>query len=180
VRFIHAAPGLPPVNLVGSSWGFKSVRFGQRNPWTDGGTDDAGYLRVPAGSSAMIDVRLSGQDAGANDLFPSPTVNAAAGSVLTLVLAGTTPMGTAVQLLECVDNAGTTGAVSGCRTLSLSTCGNGITDPFEECDCGSNGIANCPSRNPGAGAPVGNGVAGMSHVDTVVGYSPCSTTCRLN
>jgi hypothetical protein len=193
VRFVHAAPALPPADLLGTpvdltgtglagtKWSFKSVPFGHANPWKDGGTDPNSYQVVSAvPPTAVVKVQLSGQDAGAPDLFPAPTVTAAGGSVLTMVLAGTQSMpadtqsmGAPVQLLGCVDNGGTTTAFSTCRTLSVSTCGNGIRDAFEECDCGSNGV----STDPQCAATTLSGAMQLNKDD--VSYL-CSTTCHLN
>jgi hypothetical protein len=187
LRFVHAVPGLGPVDLVtdtydestGTSGGtkqlFKSVTFGVSDP--DGG----GYLVRPAFNAdptnfsvPRLHVQLSGADAGAaQDLFPPATVEAAGGSALTLVLAGSSE--SAVQLLGCIDNAGTTSLYSSCETLSISTCGNGTVDPFEECDCGK--IGGAVSTNPQC-----NGTAN-SDSDFVAGVaapSPvCSSTCHL-
>jgi hypothetical protein len=181
LRLVHAAPGLghisliyPPPDLGHSDlgWSLGDVSYGNANPLINGN----GYLLEPpeAVTKSLVNLRLSTQKAGTPDLLPPATLSAAAGTVVTVVLVGTPPStGGVLQLLECVDNAGTTNGLSACRVASVSTCGNGKLDPSEECDCGD-GLPGHTSTDPQCfnqdGNPLSNGSMG----------GVCSLSCRLN
>jgi hypothetical protein len=190
LRFVHAAPGVGPVNLGTEAPGGKvstvlsHVSIGQSNPVNDAGPalDSNGYLVQSAWTATPVHVwPYSPVVEGGSplpDLFPAASITAAGGSVLTLVLTGSPSVGS-IQLLECVDDAartnagaGTPNAYSLCKTTTVSTCGNGKLEAFEDCDCGS-------STNTGTDDPQ---CASTSANATANGPLPqvCSTACRLN
>jgi hypothetical protein len=130
LRFIHAAPGLPAVD-VGTVSGtafkalFSNIPFGSASsaklaPTTADGSappvDMNGYLS----QSALVGATLraephAGGDGG--ELANAPGVYAAAGSAVSIVVIGAVS-GVPLGLLECVDNAGTVGPLSNCSVIS--------------------------------------------------------------
>jgi hypothetical protein len=130
VRFIHAAPSLPPV-VVGTGlrsagtffqW-FVNVPFGQAGNLQEAETvelggpppppvvDGHGYLVVGGLSSATVSVHAFLSD---SNLVVAPNVTAIPGTVVTLVLVGDP----ALQLVQCFDNAGSLGVLASCSIVS--------------------------------------------------------------
>lgn len=131
VRFINAAANVPAASfgsaLAGGSVAevFTNVQFGQAGT-LDGQTPDAGEetpaqtyasLMSPSGLTFVVS-SSSGTPA---PLATANNVTIAEGAVVTLALIGPTGAidgGIAVQLLECVDNAGTVGLLGNCQIIS--------------------------------------------------------------
>jgi hypothetical protein len=130
LRFIQAAPALSAASIGtgrianGSflQW-FVGVPFGQASneqeaQATETGTtpttfvDPDGYDLLSTLSSATISVHEFKARA---DLVVARNVTAAPGTVLTMVLVGTP---SSLQLLECIDDAGTVGLLSACQIVS--------------------------------------------------------------
>jgi uncharacterized protein DUF4397 len=159
VRFINAAPRVPRIDLGTRTAAdgpfaalFYGVRFGHADTSLDAQPPDAsssdasasdasasdasapapmvdsnGYRSVPP----WTDMIVAGHPPGASeDTTSAPSVSAAAQSVLTFVLLGSSPVDSpsdageagaghgTTSLLECVDNAGTVGLLSSCSIIS--------------------------------------------------------------
>jgi len=140
LRFVQAAPSVSKADMGTGSGGmfkpvFTGIGFAQSSAKqataadagaaADGGLptiDKNGYASMSALSSATLSARPSG---AMQDSVVAAGVSAASGSVLTVALVGLTT-GPSVndagvqqgQLVECVDNAGTTGSLSNCRIIS--------------------------------------------------------------
>jgi hypothetical protein len=131
LRFLHAAPGLPEVNVSLDTVGngsprevFPSVAFGTVSAAPTSGNagltiDKNGYLSTGSLSHSAMAVTTSGDAGGAQSV--SGHVTATAGAVLTVVLVGDTSSdagtGVPLQLVECVDNGGTAGLFADCSVL---------------------------------------------------------------
>jgi hypothetical protein len=145
LRLLHAAPGQPPVNMgidpngKGAKPIFDDVAYGQVS------TSDAAAPMAPDATALKVDnngyLVTSALQCGANGICPkivlrptgalegglplaTGTVTAAAGAVLSVSLVGDTVGsdagsggGAPLGLLECVDNAATTGLYGNCATL---------------------------------------------------------------
>jgi hypothetical protein len=131
LRFVHAAPGQPPVD-VSMSGGmkrlFSGVAFGQTsappiNPADlDGGVlvDNNGYWVTSPLSTSFNDfaVRTSGEEGGVT--LATATIDVAAGGIVTVALVGDTPTGdsgpvpTDFQIMQCADNGATPGVLANC------------------------------------------------------------------
>jgi hypothetical protein len=128
LRFINAASGAPIDFGMGSAAAFaplfRGVAFGAANGIVDaGGADGAvkfdnnGYALLPAFSSATLSAR---KDGVTQDSVVAHGISIAAGAAVTTVLLGSSvadDAGTAMNLLECIDNAGTAGVVGSCSVL---------------------------------------------------------------
>jgi hypothetical protein len=180
VRFINAAPGLGAVDVRATDtvnttkvFSFTGIPFGT---WKDGGTDTNGYQLVTPFSKVPVDVRLSGLDAAVPDLVPPPKLSAAVGATVTMALTGMAAPDGPLLLVECIDDAASVTPYSPCYALSVSTCGDGIKQAFEECDCGARmGIVETDEQCIAAG------LSGSQNGE----YDPntpwiCSPTCHLN
>jgi hypothetical protein len=130
MRLINAAPPLPEADLgtgtMGSAYKalFVGVPFGGTAAPSDAGgapIDSNGYAALGPLSTVTLSAHAP---SATTDSVVASNVSAAAGSVLTIALLGggsrTSPDASAlpVQLLECVDNAGTTGVLGSCSVLA--------------------------------------------------------------
>ena len=126
LRFINASPAISPADLGTGKLAssnfvplFDAVGFGQASkpqdaPDASAGVDMFGYRSSEALSNITLSAHPSG---GATDSVSAGGLSAAMGSVLTVTLIGGTSSGIAAQLLVCIDNAGTVGALSNCAPL---------------------------------------------------------------
>ncbi len=129
LRFINAAPALAQATLGTGSLAsgkfkplFSGVAFGtastsQQAQVPDASTvavDPHGYILGITLSGATLSAHASGATA---DAVLTSGLTAAPGASLTIALVGATSAGAPAQLLECVDNAGTAGALSNCMVL---------------------------------------------------------------
>jgi hypothetical protein len=110
--------------------------------------------------------------------MPDPNVTTAPGEVVTMAVLGIASDGGSLQLLQCVDNAGTTTLYSRCTTISVSTCGNGALDPFEQCDCG-NDLAGTP-QDPRCIGPVSGMPEHNCSMPNDMCPRFCSALCTVN
>jgi hypothetical protein len=135
LRFIEAAPGIAKADFgTGPATGFSplflGVPFGhastpQQVAPSDGAApmvDANGYRSMPALSSVVFSAHLPG---ATQDSAISSSRSAGSGSVLTIALvgrSGSAPAGDGGapqgQLVECIDNAGTVGALASCSVIS--------------------------------------------------------------
>jgi hypothetical protein len=130
VRFLHAAPGLGPVDVTfGSKVIFPAVSFRATSPATtspEAGAkiDTKGYWSTGMLNAASVAVLPSGGLEGGLAPLVKTSVTAAAGAVITLALIGEAPAQDAsgaqpLQVLECVDNGATVGLYANCTILPL-------------------------------------------------------------
>jgi hypothetical protein len=113
LRFVHAAPGLGPVDFGGGTTFtpfFSGVSFGATGSSSgDGGAAVInGYLSRSGLSMASLSARPTG---GSASVASAQSVVATGGSVITFALVGT---GASFSLFECVDNAGTISLLGDC------------------------------------------------------------------
>lgn len=116
IRFVHASPGTPAVDVgVGSGAGFTPLFVNVAFPdaaGAGGGIDANGYLVTDPLAGAQISARVHGS---ATDALVVPGVSAAAGTTSTvfaigLLGSGTTPL----RALACVDNDAPSGLLATC------------------------------------------------------------------
>ena len=186
VRFFNGATALGPADLGAVGNGtftplLTGAGFGLLNARKDGGSyDPNGYQSIkPLWAQTTVRAQASAtpRDAGSGPM-PDPNVTTAPGEVVTMAVLGIASDGGSLQLLQCVDNAGTTTPYSLCTTISVSTCGNGALDPFEQCDCG-NDFAGTPQDprciDPVTGTPEHN----CSPIDDMCPHF-CTALCTVN
>jgi hypothetical protein len=117
LRFIHASPGTPPVD-VGLGGGilftpiFSNVAFGD---FASTGTDADGYLVSPPIAMAEVSARAHGTSADVLEINP---VSLPAGAIATAFAIGeVTSTMTPLKVLLCVDNAAPTGLLAACSVV---------------------------------------------------------------
>jgi hypothetical protein len=189
LRFINGAPGFGNADFLTGTLdsngtvthekpAFSNVAFGSAKNGSDAGTFT--FVNQMPSASLGFRAQKAGADAGAPAPMPDPTVTIGPSAVVTMALLGTTSNGGSLQLLECVDNAGTVTPYSLCTTISVSTCGNGTLDPFEQCDCGNPTATQSPMD---ARCFASDGVSRIFNGPCVDGMSLCpicSNGCTLN
>ncbi len=131
VRFINAAANVPAANFgsvitEGSiDEVFTDVQFGQAGT-IDGQTPDAGEetpaeTYAPLTSPSGLTFAVTSTNGSPAVLTTANNVTIAEGAVVTMALIGPTGLvdgGLGVQLLQCIDNAGTVGPAGSCQIIS--------------------------------------------------------------
>jgi hypothetical protein len=122
VRFLHAAPSAPPVDVIlGGQTLFADVPFGQIGSEAGAGVsiDKNGYA-VEGALNTTVSVRPSGASAGVDggNVLANARIVSATGVALTLALVDVSSDGGGSQsLLACTDNAQTSRSVSSCAEV---------------------------------------------------------------
>jgi hypothetical protein len=129
LRFFNAMPAFPQVTVGKSTLTktnfvpyFSGVPYGSLTTAPEAQVPDAAPAAVDAQGYALgltlKNATLSAHPPGATaDTIVTTGLYAAAGSTLTIALVGGNSAGTPPRMLECVDNAGTIGALSNCNLL---------------------------------------------------------------
>ena len=118
LRFVHASPGTPPVD-VGAGFGASFTPLFSAVPFsglaTSSGVDDRGYLATAPLSSVTLSARATGTTA---DALIIPGVSLPSGGVASAFAVGVLgSASTPLALLLCVDTAGPVGALSSCSLV---------------------------------------------------------------
>jgi hypothetical protein len=115
VRFVHASPGTPPVDVgagAGASFTplFTAVPFGA----VDADRAPAGYLETDPLSGATISARATGTTA---DALAIPGVTLPAGAIVTVFAVGVLGGDPGLAALVCADDTGEQALLSDCALL---------------------------------------------------------------
>ena len=115
LRFVHASPGTPPVDVgAGSGASFTPLFNAVAFPGfaTGAGIDDRGYLATAPLSGVTLSARATGTTA---DALVIPGVSLPAGAVASAFAVGVLgSASTPLAVLLCVDTADPVGALSSC------------------------------------------------------------------
>jgi hypothetical protein len=112
VRFIHASPGTPPVDVgAGSGTSFEPLFTAVAFPTVDADLSPAGYLETAPLSNATLSARATGTTA---DALVVENVSLPAGAIVTVFAIGLLEGDPPLAVLVCVDDTVATALVSAC------------------------------------------------------------------
>jgi hypothetical protein len=112
VRFIHASPGTPPVDVgAGTGTSFAPLFTAVAFPTVDAELSPAGYLETDPVSNATLSARATGTDA---DALVIPGVSVPAGAIVTVFAIGLLDGDPPLAVLVCADDTRATELVSAC------------------------------------------------------------------
>jgi hypothetical protein len=112
VRFIHASPGTPPVDVgAGSGTSFAPLFTAVAFPTVDADLSPAGYLETAPLSDATLSARATGTTA---DALVVENVSLPAGAIVTVFAIGLLEGNPPLAALVCVDDTVATALLSAC------------------------------------------------------------------
>jgi hypothetical protein len=112
LRFIHASPGTPAVDVgTGAGGSFTPVFTAVSFPETDGDASPSGYVETDPLSGVTLSARATGT---AEDALVLPGVTLPAGAIVTVFAAGLLGSDPPLSALVCPDGADAAGLLSDC------------------------------------------------------------------